>query len=121
MSDRHFEHLTIRTNACFDFPLGLADENNVPDDLTGQAARLQFRTVDTGELVVELSTTNGRITLGAGEWNFVAHLEEDDCAALAPFAGRPLKWDGILIYTTGHTEALPIEGSAEVVVGVTHD
>lgn len=59
--------------------------NYTPVDLTGCTARMQIRTaVESAEVVLELSTDNGRITLGGAAGTITMRLTAAETAALPP-------------------------------------
>lgn len=116
MSKPVFHALTFKTNACFDEQFCWKQETGVPYNFIGSTARMQVRDAATGALIIELTTANGRIVLGNADPNITMHVEETDLAALAPAKGV---WDLLIFYPTGHTVAFPLEGSAEIIKGVT--
>ena len=60
-------NLTVEQGTTFTKRLTWRDKNKRPVPLTGYTARMQVRpSVTSAEVILELSTANGRITLGAG-------------------------------------------------------
>jgi hypothetical protein len=60
-------NLTIEQGTTFEKSLIWRDKNKRPVPLTGYTARMQIRpSVSSSEVILELSTANGRIILGAG-------------------------------------------------------
>lgn len=60
-------NLNIEQGTSYTKRLVWRDKNKRPVPLTGYSARMQIRpTVASTEVILELSTVNGRITLGAG-------------------------------------------------------
>lgn len=60
-----FVLLCVYEGATFDRTITLYDDEDQPFDLTGWSARMQVREYRDAPLLLELSTDNGRITLGA--------------------------------------------------------
>lgn len=116
MSKSIFLELVIKTNVCFDEEYCWRDELGAVYDLSAAGAKMQIRDAATGALIIELTTANGRIVLGATDPNIKLHIEETDLAALVPAKAT---WDLLILYPTGHTEAFPLEGPATIVKGVT--
>jgi hypothetical protein len=116
MSKPIFHAIHFKTNACFDDEFCWRDEAGAVFDFSGCTARMQVRDVATGALILELTTVNGRIVLASTDPNIKLHVEETDLAALAEATGR---WDMLILYPSGHTEAFPLEGSATISKGVT--
>jgi hypothetical protein len=57
---------------------------NVPMDLAGCTARMQIRAeIDSEDVLLELTTENGRITLGAESGAIDLRIEAEDTAAIA--------------------------------------
>lgn len=60
-------NLTIEQGTTFEKSLTWRDKNKRPVPLTGYTARMQIRpSVTSAEVILELSTENGRIVLGTG-------------------------------------------------------
>lgn len=58
-------------------------EPSVLVDLTGYAARMQLRTyTESADVVLDLTTANGRITLGGTDGTIELHLTATDTEAL---------------------------------------
>jgi hypothetical protein len=55
----------------------------VPVDLTGFSAKMQVRKNTGSPVIIELSTTNGRITIDAANGKITLSLSATDTAALA--------------------------------------
>lgn len=67
------------------------DEDENPIDLTNYTARMQIRRkVQSQSSLIELTTSNGRITLGGTAGTILLAIEADDTAALpaTPFDHR---------------------------------
>lgn len=59
-------NLTVEQGATYTKKLVWRDKNRRPVNLTGYTARMQIRPkVDSSQIIYELSTTNGRITLSS--------------------------------------------------------
>lgn len=65
-----------------------------PVDLTGYEARMQVRDRHANELVLELSTANGMLTIEPLEGIVQVRVEAEDVAAMSPDnERRKLVWD----------------------------
>lgn len=65
------------------------DENDVPTDLTGYTARMQVRRQKrSSSFLIELTTSNGRITLGGTAGTIQLEV---DAVATAALPGRNIK------------------------------
>lgn len=90
--------------------------DDVPVDLTGASAQMQVRAKLTSPVIVELSTTNGRITLGGPAGTILLKLTPAQTKAIPP--GNYI-YDLLINHGT-EVERL-VEGKFHVVAGVTHD
>lgn len=57
-------NFTIEQGATFNRRIVWADQNGSPIQLSGYSAKMQIKNSKTKELLLELSTSNGKITLG---------------------------------------------------------
>lgn len=99
-------HMTQGTT--FIDTLTLKDKTtNLPIDLTGRSARMQVRRQDTDEMVLELTTANGRIGVLDNTGVVPFHIPADVLAAI------PLEFDyETLVYDL---EITHMDGSEEIV------
>lgn len=69
--------------ATFERLLTINDANNEPLDLTDYTARMQVRPeIDSDEIMVELTTENGRITLGGAAGTIELNLTPEVTATI---------------------------------------
>lgn len=95
-------NLTIYQAATFEVELIYSTGNPaVPVDLTGYTADMKVK--NGGNLLVELSTSNGRITLGTTDGTITLLLSATETAALAPGSGE---YD--LLLTSGSGVVVPL-------------
>lgn len=55
--------IQIEPGATFELPLQFLDANSVPINLTGYTARMQVRPAPGGTLILDLTTSNGKIVI----------------------------------------------------------
>ena len=75
--------LIIEQGAAFWRRLTWQDGDGNPVDLTGYSARMQVRDGYGGAQVIELTTANGRITLGGADGTIELSIAATDTAALS--------------------------------------
>lgn len=112
--------ITINQRASFVMTVQLEYLDGTPVDLTGFTAMMQVRQTPTNEeVVVELSTDNGRITFPEPtEGKMQLYIPADVTAALAaPFAGV---YD-CLLTSVDNIVARVLQGPAIVSPGVTNE
>lgn len=81
-SSRH--NFTIEQGATLMKPFIWKDSDGVPVDLTGYTAKMQVRqSPQSGTVLLELSTSNGRITLGGAAGTITLALTAAITAAIA--------------------------------------
>ncbi len=69
--------------ATFTRVLNATDDANDPIDLTGYTARMQVRRdLDATGILIELTTENGRITLGGATGDITLTIDADDTSAI---------------------------------------
>ena len=91
--------------------------NNIPVDLTAYTALMHIRKRSSNELLVELSTENGRITLGA-DGTIALSISGPDTATL-PETHRAI-YDLLLIPNSDPDSPVRIlEGNCSITYGVT--
>jgi hypothetical protein len=72
----------------------LQEEDGPPVDLSGYEARMQVRDPLDDGLVIELSTTDGRLTIDGPEGLILLRVEASDVDAMSPSnERRRLRWD----------------------------
>ena len=80
--------ITIRQGSTFLQNMIWKDSSGVPMDLTGYVARMQVRPgVCSPDVIVELTTENGRITLGGVAGTIVLEIDADTTAAIVNGCG----------------------------------
>ena len=80
-SSRH--NFTIEQGTTLMKPFIWKDSDGVPVDLTGYTAKMQVRqSPQSGTVLLELSTTNGRITLGGASGTITLALIASTTAAI---------------------------------------
>lgn len=80
--------LTIRQGATFTQSLIWKDSAGVPVDLTGYIARMQIRQgICASDVIVELTTENGRITLGGDDGSIALEISADTTAEITEGCG----------------------------------
>ncbi len=80
--------LYIEQGATYAQPIVWKDSNGDAVDLTGYTARMQVRkTISATAVIIELTTENGRITLGGDNGTITLEITAEDTAALEQFAG----------------------------------
>lgn len=76
-------HIICEQGATFTRELTWSDENDQPINLTGYTARMQVRqSVKSTAVVLELTTTNGRVVLYPASGKIVLSLTATETAAL---------------------------------------
>lgn len=69
----------------FQFVVTWKDGNKDPVDLTDRTARMQLRvTPDAEEVIAELTTENGGVTLGGTDGTIELFISAEDTAAIEP-------------------------------------
>lgn len=107
--------LEIDRGETFSPELTWLDENELPIDVTGYTAKMQLRSKERGHFVVELSTENGRITLGGATGVIRLNLESTVTRRIDWTRGE---YDLFLIAPGGQVERL-IAGNVKVAKAVT--
>lgn len=75
--------ITIEQGATFNLIMTYQDENGDPINLTGMTARMQLRRqASSAETLINLTTENGRITLGGVAGTIALSVSATDTAAL---------------------------------------
>ncbi len=78
----------IEQGATFYQPLIWKDSNDDPVDVTGYTARMQIRkTVKSSDVLISLTTANGRITLGGAAGTVTLEISAEDTADFEIFCG----------------------------------
>ena len=78
-------NITCDQGATLQRSITWSDSARNPYNLTGYTARMQVRsTVSSSTIIIELTTENGRISLGTGEWNVNLTIASAATAALTP-------------------------------------
>lgn len=72
----------IYQGATFSRVITWKDESGALVDLTGYSARMQIRKKIDGDSIIELTTSNGRITLGGAAGTITLNISATDTAAL---------------------------------------
>lgn len=79
---------TLRQGSTFLQNIVWKDSLGTPVDLTGYVARMQIRPAICSEtIIIELSTANGRITLGGATGEIILEIDAADTAAITQGAG----------------------------------
>jgi hypothetical protein len=89
----------------------------VPVDLTGYTADMQVRAATDTSIIVELSTTNGRITIDPAYGRVNLYISATDTAALT--AGN-YQYDLNLTNTVDSTVYKILQGAFTIAASVTH-
>ena len=74
--------IVIEQGATFGLTLTYENPDETPIDLTGMTARMQVRDASDDSLIIELTTENGRITLGEATGKITLAITAADTAAL---------------------------------------
>ena len=112
------QNFTIEQGASFNQPLIWKAQSGQAIKLGGWAAKMQLRkTVDDQNVILELSTENGRIALGATTGVIALSVTDEDTALLTP---GTYVYDLLMSAPDGSKTRL-IEGSVLVKAGVTRD
>jgi hypothetical protein len=106
-------NLTIETNADWDLSLILKDDEGIVADLTGYTAKMQIRRFNSTQLLIELSTENGRIQITPLEGKIFLSISDIDLATIPVV---PAEYD--LLITGVNTDRL-LEGKVDLIKGVT--
>ena len=107
--------LEIEQRATFQHRLVWKGSNGKPIDLTNWSALLQVRKTYSNETtIIELSTANGRITLGGTAGTIDLLIEDEDTALLVP---DTYEYDLLLSAPDGSKDRL-VEGKCVVTPGV---
>jgi hypothetical protein len=78
-------HIITDQGATFSRQLTWKDENGAAVNLTGYTARMQLRTsVQNDSVVLELTDTNGRISLGGAAGTITLTVTANDMTAIPP-------------------------------------
>ena len=81
-----------------------------PVNLTSYTAKMQIRKMPSDDLIVELTTENGKIELGGSAGTIRLLLTKDETAAFDP---TPLGYYSLILYASG-TEKHLLEGSFRI-------
>lgn len=109
-------NLIIEKNATFKRKLVWRDRLNKPINLTGYSAKMQIRSaIGSVDVLLELTSANGRIQLGTVNGAILLLISAADAALLTWSSGV---YDLILVAPDG-TETRLVEGSVTVSQGVT--
>lgn len=76
--------LTADQGATFNQVITWFDETDTPVDLSGYSARMQLRLKVNSAVVLELTTDNGRITLGGSSGVITISVSASDMESLSP-------------------------------------
>ena len=114
--------LVIRTNSGFELPMQWVDKLKAPKPLSSYHARMQIRENqgDAGDPLVDLDDgAIGGITLAeAGDID--VFIPRSKTAALAPFHGKVLEYDLLLVHKTDPEKTITlVEGEVRPEPGVT--
>jgi hypothetical protein len=78
-------NITCDQGATLQRSITWSDSARTPYNLTGYTARMQVRSdVTSSTIILELTTANGRITLGSTDWNVNLLVAANVTAALTP-------------------------------------
>lgn len=111
-----FYDFYIEQGATFNQPLVWKDSAGVAVNVTGYTARMQIRkTVSSSDVILALTTANGRITVGGSNGLITLLVSATDTAALTTFCGV---YDLEVISPTGVVTRL-LEGQVEISKEVT--
>jgi len=81
-------HFSMEQGSTFNRSITYKDSNGSPIDLSGYTARMQLRrNIDDASAIIELTTSNGRISLGGSAGTVALTIAAADTAALAPIEG----------------------------------
>jgi hypothetical protein len=101
--------------ATFDATLTWRDKNETPVPLSGYTARMHLRSaIDSADIVLELTTENGRIELGGDEGTIHLIVTAED---MADIAAGTYRYD-LEMVTGGYVRKL-IKGKFKVLAEVT--
>ncbi len=107
-------NITCEQYATFSLVITWTDANNNPINLTSYSALMDVK--DTGgNLILQLSTSNSRITLGGSAGTITLSIAATDTSALTPGA---YSYD-LLLTSAGGIVTRLIEGGFSVEAGVT--
>lgn len=96
-------NITIERGETWSRLLTWTDENDTLINLTGCTAKMQIRKVVGGALVLELSTTNGRITLGGSAGTIALTVTDEDTATFPIDSAR---YDLVITFPSGASEKI---------------
>lgn len=108
--------ITADQYATFSLPLTWQDASGATINLTGYTALMQVRD-STGALIIELSTTDGRIVVGAAAPNIVLGIAAPDVEALPAQGAAAWSYD-LLLTSPGGVVTRLLAGSFAVAPGV---
>lgn len=81
-------HFSMEQGSTFTRSITYKDSNDTAIDLSGYTARMQLRkNIDDSTTLIELTTSNGRITLGGVAGTVTISISAADTAALNPVEG----------------------------------
>ena len=81
-------HFSMEQGSTFSRSITYKDSNGSPIDLSGYTARMQLRrNVEDSSPIIELTTANGRITLGGTAGTVTLTIAASDTASLSPVEG----------------------------------
>ena len=83
-----FYNIFIEQGATFYQPLVWKDSAGTAIDVTNFTARMQVRrSLQSSDIIIALTTENGRITVGTDDGSIVLSISATDTAALSTFFG----------------------------------
>jgi len=104
-------NIYIEQGATFNQPLIWKDGNGAAVNLTNYTARMQIRrSITSTDVIIALTTENGRITLGTTNGTITLNITATDTAALSTFSGV---YDLEVVSSAGVVTRL-LEGGVEV-------
>ena len=109
-------NLTIDQGATFGRTITVRDADNALYDFTNHTARIQIRSeIDSADVMIELTTENGRITLGGAAGTILLSIAAADTANLSTDGVYDLE---IINGSTGRVDRL-LRGAVKVELEVT--
>jgi len=103
-------NITIERGETWSRILTWTDENGTPVNLTGCSAKMQARKVVGGAIIIELSTTNGRISLGGIAGTITLTIADEDTATFPIDSAR---YDLLITFPSGTSEKI-LRGAMEI-------
>lgn len=110
------QNIVIEQGATFQLPLTLRGSNKRPINLTGHTAKLQIRESHASlDVLMELSTTNGKITITPASGRIDIVITDEETSAIT---WKTAVYD-LVLYAPDGTARRLIEGKVTVSEGVT--